>query len=86
MLKTVSFNISEAHKLVRAERAAGNDVRWDGWDIVFHRPAPHAINSPAGEFRNGGWGFKNRFEVDSEGMWNIEERNLRSLRRSRNRR
>ena len=85
-IETRAYDIKEAHSLVRKERALGNDVRWDGWDIVFFRPSDNGMTSTNGAFKNGRWGFDNRIEVNSEGKWEIETRNIVSLRRSRNRR
>lgn len=79
----VKFDIKQAHKMVNQQRAVGNDVEWQGWDIVFYRPAPHAIYSPNGAFRNGQWAFENRVEVNSEGLWAVDGRNLKHTRRAR---
>lgn len=80
----LNLDIKSAHRLVREQRAMGNDVRWEGWDIVFFRPADHAIHSTDGAFRNGVWGFDNRVIVNSEGIWEIDPRNVRRVRRIRN--
>lgn len=77
--------LKNSHRFVREQRALGNDVRWDGWDIVFFRPADHAIHSRDGAFRNGVWGFDNRVEVNSEGTWSIDPRNIKRVRRAGNR-
>ncbi len=82
----LNLDIKAAHKIVREQRAAGNDVRWEGWDIVFFRPANHAIHSKEGAFRNGVWGFDNRVVVNSEGIWSIDPRNIKRIRHSRARR
>jgi hypothetical protein len=72
--------------MVREQRAVGNDVEWQGWDIVFYRPADHAIHSVDGAFRNGQWAFENRVVVNSEGIWEVDQRNIKRIRRSRARR
>jgi hypothetical protein len=82
----LDFDIKSAHRMVNQQRAIGNDVRWEGWDIIFFRPAEHAIHSIAGAFRNGVWGFDNRVVVNSEGVWQVDPRNVRRVRRARNRR
>lgn len=79
----LNLDIKAAHRVVREQRAAGNDVRWDGWDMVFFRPAEHAIHSKQGAFRNGVWGFDNRVTVNTDGIWSIDERNIRRVRRAR---
>ena len=82
----LNLDIKAAHRVVREQRALGNDVRWDGWDIVFFRPSDLGRNSKDGAFRNGQWGFDNRVVVNSEGIWEIDPRNVRGVRRSRARR
>lgn len=79
----MNLDIKAAHRMVREQRATGNDVRWDGWDIVFFRTADHGIHSKDGAFRNGVWGFENRVTVNSEGIWAVDARNIRRVRRTR---
>lgn len=62
--------------MVSQQQSLGNDVRWDGWDIVFFRPDERGIHSPSGARRNNTWGFENRFKVNSMGEWVIDPRNL----------
>lgn len=81
----LNLDIKAAHRLVREQRAIGNDVEWDGWDIVFYRPADHAMHSKDGVFRNGRYAFANRVVVNSEGIWEIDDRNVKRVRPSRNR-
>jgi hypothetical protein len=82
----LEFDIKSAHRMVNQQKAAKNDVRWEGWDIVFFRPAEHAIHSPAGAYRGGTWGFDNRVVVNSEGKWLVDPRNVRRIRRAGNKR
>lgn len=90
MLKTESFNIKSAHRMVNQQRALGNDVRWEGWDIVFRRVPNGNQGDPMlstdGVYHEGNWCFQNRFSVNSEGKWEIDSRNLRRVRRAGNRR
>lgn len=80
----LNLDIKAAHKLVRDQRAIGNDVEWDGWDIVFYRYADHAMTSTDGVWRKdkSQWAFANRVKVNSEGTWEIDPRNVRRIRRS----
>lgn len=73
----INLDIRKVHSFVSKQQHLGNDVRWDGWDIVFFRPVEHAIYSKDGVFRNGVWGFDNRVIVNSEGIWSIDRRNLK---------
>jgi len=77
-------SIKQAEKLVASEKRKGNDVRWDGWDIVFFRAAENGMYSKQGAFRNGKWGFENRFSVNESGEWNIDGRNVRRGKSTRN--
>lgn len=79
----LNLDIKAAHRTVRQQRAIGNDVEWDGWDIVFYRYADHARHNVDGVWRNGQWAFANRVEVNEDGIWSIDPRNLKRLRRSR---
>lgn len=87
----LEYDIKSAHRMVREQRALPkhkddkSDVRWEGWDIVFFRPADHAIHSRDGAFRNGVWGFDNRVSVNSEGKWLVDARNIKRIRRSKSR-
>lgn len=73
--------LDEAEKFVTRQKRLGADVRWDNYDIVFHRPDDRAVWSNDGEFRNG-WGFKNVSAVTDDGTWEINYRNVRSAKRS----
>ena len=77
--------LKQAERFVKNQRAAGNDVRWEGFsDIVFFRPSPRGEFSKDGAFRNGEWGFDNRVTVDSNGVWEVDYRNVRRTQRTRN--
>lgn len=67
----------EAERFVRRQQRLGNDVRWDGWDLVFFREAPQGVYSKDGAFRNGAWGFENRSPVNAAGQWEVDYRNVR---------
>jgi hypothetical protein len=82
----LNLDIKSAHRMVREQRAADNDVWWEGWTIHFFRPAEHAMHSTDGIFRKGEWGFDNRVEVNSEGIWEVDPRNVKRIRHSRSRR
>ncbi len=81
----LKFDIKQAHRMVNQQRSAGNDVRWDNYDIVFFRPAEVAMYSPDGAFRDGKWGYENRFAVNEQGIWEVDARNIRRVRSARTR-
>ena len=73
----MKLNITEAHRLVRIQRARGTDCYWDGWTMVFFNPSSKARYSVKGIYRNGKWGYANRFEPGDDGMWRVDARNVR---------
>jgi len=79
----LEYDWSAAHRMVRQQRAAGNDVEWQGWDIVFYRPAENARTSKDGAWRNGEYAFANRVTVDESGLWKIDRRNIKRPKRTR---
>lgn len=74
--------LSEAERFVTRQQRLENDVRWDGWDMVFFRSAPEAVYSLDGVVRNGIYGFDNRSNVTDEGTWEIDYRNVRRAKRT----
>lgn len=79
---TLGYRKIEA--FVARQQELGNNVRWNGWAIEFFRPAEQAIyNVTDGVFRDGQYGFLNRIEVNSEGLWEIDYRNVKKDRSER---
>lgn len=76
-------SVKQAEKFVTQQKRMGNDVRWDNYDIVFWRESEKGVTSKDGAFRNGKWGFENRFAVNESGEWNIDGRNVRRGKRTR---
>lgn len=76
-------NLNDAEQFVSRQKQLGADVEWDNYDIVFYRPAAHAITSKDGVFRDGSWAFANRSTVSSDGTWEIDYRNIKRARRNR---
>jgi len=66
-------SLSFADKWVAAQQALGNNVRWDGWVMVFFRAARGAFYN-GGVQRDGVWGYETRVEVSNKGHWNIPRR------------
>ena len=81
MLKIDTLDYAE--RFVVKQQKSGKDVRWDNYDIVFFRPAPWGASSKNGAYRHGQWGFENRYEVDGNGEWNIDWRDVRDVRPDR---
>lgn len=76
---TLSYNRTD--KFVNEQKALGNDLRWDGWDLVFFKPDDKGIYSSQGAFRDGVWGFDNRVTVNEKGLWDIDWRNIKRRKR-----
>jgi hypothetical protein len=72
--------IKHADRFVKEQRAAGSDCRWDGWDVVIFKSSDRARTSREGVFRNGVWGYDNRSVVSTDGIWEIDWRNVRRTR------
>jgi hypothetical protein len=77
--------LNDAEKFVSRQKKLDNNVWWENYDIVFFREAPQGVYSKDGAFHNGTWGFKNRASVNSEGKWEIDWRNVKRVKPSRNR-
>lgn len=88
-MSNLVLGIRKADKFVKQQQELGNDVRWDGWDMVFFRSHPAAMYSvddngrANGVWRNGGYGFENRVEVNSMGLWEVDWRNVKRSRTTR---
>lgn len=80
---SLELNYGQAHKFVRDQRRRGNDVRWEGWDILFWKPNPYGFKQQTGEFRNGRWGVGTRVTVDNDGKWRVSLSNVKSFRGTR---
>jgi hypothetical protein len=74
--------LEEAERFVTRQQGLGNSVRWDGWDMVFFREAPEAVYSLIGVIRDGRYGFDNRSNVQNDGTWSVDYRNVRRARRN----
>lgn len=77
-----------AHRFVREQRSLGNNVRWDGWDMVFWQPTRHGFTtapkntnsvSTVGAYNRKleRWGVESRIVVDSNGVWRVPNKNVK---------
>lgn len=81
----LTLGIRKIEAFVKSQQELGNNVRWNGWTLEFFRPAEQAIyNARDGVFRDGQWGYLNKVEVNSKGLWEIDFRNVKRLRRTGN--
>jgi hypothetical protein len=77
-----NLDYTSAHKFVKEQRRIGNNVRWDGWDMVFWKPTRHGFTNVNGSFdkKKERWGVESRIVVDTNGMWRVPNKNVKSSR------
>ena len=69
----ITLKYRNVDAFVERQQKVGNDVRWDGWDMVFFKPHRKAHRSPNGRYRNGQWGFEARVSPNQYGKWKVKE-------------
>ena len=62
----------ESDTFVAEQQAKGNDLRWDGYEIVHFNPHPAGFYK--GVHRNGKYGFESRFEINAKGDYHVTRR------------
>ena len=62
------LNYEDAHTFVEK---SGNNVYWDGWEIVIFHPTRGAYMRRNGAYRNGKWGISNRIACNNKGLWRV---------------
>ncbi|AXH69720.1 hypothetical protein HWB79_gp090 [Streptomyces phage LukeCage] len=77
---SVVLDYNSADTFVNEQRKLNNDVRWEGWTLVFFRKSRKNLgwNKREGAYRNGNWGFETRVAVDNDGKWRVPSRNVRN--------
>jgi hypothetical protein len=65
----MKLSFSRVDRFVEVQQELGNDVRWDGWTMIFFRQ--HRGGFFKGVHRNGTYGFETRVEADDKGFWNV---------------
>lgn len=77
-------SLPEADRFVERQQRLGNDVRWDGWTMVFFKEDPRGMRDPHnGAVRAGVYGFDNKVSVTKDGTWEVDYRNVRRAKRTR---
>lgn len=77
-------SLTEADRFVERQQRLGNDVRWEGWTMVFFKPDPRGMKDPRnGAVRGGAYGFDNKVPVTDAGTWEVDYRNVRRAKRPR---
>ena len=80
-MNRVVVNNDTVDQFVSEQTRSGNDVRWDGWSLVFFKANPNGFNDKNGAYRNGKWGVQARVEVDDDGHWRIPVKYVASRRK-----
>jgi hypothetical protein len=73
---TVVLNYEMAHAFVESNK--NKNIFWDGWTIVKWAPGSNGYTQTNGMFRNGKWGYANRFPVSGNGTWRIPSKYVSS--------
>lgn len=74
----LTLGYKKVDKFVREQQDLGNDVRWDGWTMIFFRPDRRGERQANdGAFRKGTYGFETRVSANEKGLWDIDWRNVR---------
>ena len=68
----ISLDYETAHKFV--EKNKDKNIFWDGYTIVQWFPSNNGYVQPNGMFRNGKWGYSNRYNLTPQGTWEISDK------------
>lgn len=66
----MKINFKRKDTFVAEQQESGNDVRWDGWKMIFFKAHRGGFYGN-GVYRNGQYGFETVVEADKKGFWNI---------------
>jgi len=69
MSNIVEFNYAQAHEFVEQNKNKG--FYWDGYTIVKWSPGHNGYTQTNGLFKNGKWGYANRFTLTQQGTWKV---------------
>ena len=67
MKNMTELNWKVAHKFVDKRKKEG--FFWDGWTIVKWSPGHNGYTEINGMFKNGKWGYVNRYQLTNKGTW-----------------
>jgi hypothetical protein len=71
-MSNIILNYEQAHKFVEKNKKMG--FHWDGYSIVKWTPGHNGYMQKNGMFRNNQWGYASRYNVNSSGMWELNEK------------
>ena len=76
MKNVKELNYSQAHRFVDSNKKSG--FYWDGYTIVKWSPGHNGFTQVNGMFKNGKWGYSNKFPMTNEGTWLIPQKYVRN--------
>lgn len=71
-MSKIILDYDNAHKFVEKNKDKG--FFWDNYTIVKFSPHSAAYMDKNGSYKNNKWGFSNRYEVKSNGTWELSEK------------
>ena len=73
----IVLDYDSAHKFV--EKNKSNGFFWDGYTIVKWSPSNNGFLEKNGMYKNNRWGYSSRFDLNSNGNWEINEKYAKLL-------
>lgn len=67
MKNITELNFKSAHNFVEQNKRKG--FFWDGYTIVKWSPGHNGFTQTNGMFKNGKWGYANRYPLTNKGTW-----------------
>jgi hypothetical protein len=68
----IVLNYDQANKFV--EKNKKNGFFWDGYTIVKWTPGSNGYMQKNGMFRNNQWGYSSRYDFNSSGVWELNDK------------
>lgn len=68
----ISLSYEQAHKFVEKNKHVG--FYWDGYAIMKWTPGHNGYVQKNGMFRNNQWGYAQKYNVNSYGIWEISDK------------
>lgn len=74
-----TLNFDNVDATIEAWQAAGINVEWDGWALMFLTPDRSAERNQYGTYQSGQWGYTSRVEPNSNGSWVVPAKFTKGL-------
>ena len=71
-MSKILLNYEQANSFVEKNKNQG--FFWDGWTIVKWSPSNNGYMQKNGLFKNNKWGYSNRYNFNTNGMWELSEK------------